>query len=79
MPLTSGLVPELVGEFFHAYCGRRVKVQVFSIPVSVQLLPAGGYRFKQLEHIEAYSLSSFHRKAFRLFWEFVMRNSPPAS
>ncbi|MEN3185467.1 MAG: A/G-specific adenine glycosylase [Atribacterota bacterium] len=70
--LSSGSVPEWVGEIDHGYCNRQVKARIFFIDVNGWPLSLGGYVWKHIDHLEQYPFSSFHRKAFRLFQKFIM-------
>ncbi|MGC8778894.1 MAG: NUDIX domain-containing protein, partial [Candidatus Caldatribacteriaceae bacterium] len=65
LPVSS---PQSVGEFSHTYCKRRVKAQVFLVPVDShpRSLPQE-HHWQPLDRLGEYPFSSFHRKALRLF------------
>lgn len=68
-----GSVPELVGEVSHTYCQRRIKARIFFIDVNGETFSSEEYRWEEANRLDEYPLSSFHRKALRLFREFMVQ------
>ncbi|NSW75604.1 MAG: A/G-specific adenine glycosylase [Candidatus Atribacteria bacterium] len=66
-------VPELIGEIFHTYCQRRIKARIFFIDVNRETFSSEEYHWEEVNRLDEYPFSSFHRKALRLFREFMVQ------
>lgn len=71
--LDGDSVPELIGEISHTYCQRRIKARVFVIDGNGGTLPSKEYHWEEVDCLDTYPFPSFHRKALRLFQEFMVR------